>query len=183
MSASLISIYGEAAPKSRTRDLPLMGEGTCQVKKYELSFYCAEHYEQGAFCSLIMYNATHEQEAYWNSEHISPCTSEIYTASEGDRYEKSVIFPLFSLISLQLGCIFDEKFDMWSNSSVAILYCSRVYFSRCFDNHQSSGRHRKDLDSLCRMFCDATWQPILRNDSRIIFLCNICFCINTLDLH
>ncbi|CAN6547238.1 unnamed protein product [Malus baccata var. baccata] len=37
--------------------------------------------------------------------------------------------------------------------------------------------------NLCRMFCDATWQPILRNDSRIIFLCNICFCINTLDVH
>ncbi|KAM1917358.1 hypothetical protein ACFX13_036969 [Malus domestica] len=28
MSASLTPIYGEAAPKSRTRDLPLMGEGT-----------------------------------------------------------------------------------------------------------------------------------------------------------
>ncbi|RXH78128.1 hypothetical protein DVH24_040099 [Malus domestica] len=27
---------------------------------------------------------------------------------------------------------------IWSNSSVAILYCSRVYVSRCFDNHQSS---------------------------------------------
>ncbi|CAN6567685.1 unnamed protein product [Malus baccata var. baccata] len=36
---------------------------------------------------------------------------------------------------------------------------------------------------LCRMFCDATWQPILRNDSRIILLCNICFCINSLDVH
>ncbi|RXI01133.1 hypothetical protein DVH24_001367 [Malus domestica] len=29
MSASLTPIYGEAAPKSRTRDLPLMDEGTC----------------------------------------------------------------------------------------------------------------------------------------------------------
>ncbi|RXH83412.1 hypothetical protein DVH24_005665, partial [Malus domestica] len=36
---------------------------------------------------------------------------------------------------------------------------------------------------LCRMFCDATWQPILRNDSRIILLCNICFRISTLDVH
>ncbi|RXH67385.1 hypothetical protein DVH24_027532 [Malus domestica] len=33
MSASLTPIYGEAAPKSRTRDLPLMGEGTCHRTK------------------------------------------------------------------------------------------------------------------------------------------------------
>ncbi|RXH90199.1 hypothetical protein DVH24_032556 [Malus domestica] len=32
MSASLTPIYGEAAPKSRTRDLPLMGEGTCHAE-------------------------------------------------------------------------------------------------------------------------------------------------------
>ncbi|KAM1057071.1 hypothetical protein EV2_031282 [Malus domestica] len=33
MSASLTPIYGEAAPKSQTRDLPLMGEGTCHRTK------------------------------------------------------------------------------------------------------------------------------------------------------
>ena len=33
MSASLTPIYGEAAPKSRTRDLPLMGECTCHRTK------------------------------------------------------------------------------------------------------------------------------------------------------
>ncbi|RXI02643.1 hypothetical protein DVH24_002721 [Malus domestica] len=33
MSASLTPSYGEAAPKSRTRDLPLMGEGTCHRTK------------------------------------------------------------------------------------------------------------------------------------------------------
>ncbi|RXH97167.1 hypothetical protein DVH24_035835 [Malus domestica] len=33
MSASLTPIYGEAAPKSRTRDLPLMGEDTCHRTK------------------------------------------------------------------------------------------------------------------------------------------------------
>ncbi|KAM1697451.1 hypothetical protein ACFX13_029463 [Malus domestica] len=36
MSASLTPIYGEAAPKSRTRDLPLMGEGTCHRTKCDL---------------------------------------------------------------------------------------------------------------------------------------------------
>ncbi|KAM1718098.1 hypothetical protein ACFX11_025853 [Malus domestica] len=35
MSASLTPIYGEAAPKSRTRDLPLMGEGTCHRTNFE----------------------------------------------------------------------------------------------------------------------------------------------------
>ncbi|KAM1380530.1 hypothetical protein ACFX2I_022243 [Malus domestica] len=39
MSASLTPIYGEAAPKSRTRDLPLMGEGTCHRTKCDL-FMC-----------------------------------------------------------------------------------------------------------------------------------------------
>ncbi|RXI00040.1 hypothetical protein DVH24_030530 [Malus domestica] len=34
MSASLTPIYGEAAPKSRTRDLPLMGEDTCHRTKF-----------------------------------------------------------------------------------------------------------------------------------------------------
>ncbi|RXH99448.1 hypothetical protein DVH24_011773, partial [Malus domestica] len=36
MSANLTPIYGEAAPKSRTRDLPLMGEGTCHRTKCDL---------------------------------------------------------------------------------------------------------------------------------------------------
>ncbi|KAM1082189.1 hypothetical protein ACFX13_021223 [Malus domestica] len=36
MSASLTPIYEEAAPKSRTRDLPLMGEGTCHRTKCDL---------------------------------------------------------------------------------------------------------------------------------------------------
>ncbi|RXI01877.1 hypothetical protein DVH24_015226 [Malus domestica] len=36
MSASLTPIYGEAAPKSRARDLPLMGEGTCHRTKCDL---------------------------------------------------------------------------------------------------------------------------------------------------
>lgn len=99
-----------------------------------------------------MSNARHEEEAYWNNEHRLACTS-----SEGDHYEKSVIFPsislvfiafkvpIFNQINIQVvdisttGCIFHEKIDMWSNSSVAILYFSRVHFSCCFDNHQSSG--------------------------------------------
>ncbi|CAN6677767.1 unnamed protein product [Malus baccata var. baccata] len=38
MSASLTPIYREAAPKSRTRDLPLMGEGTCHRTKCDLSW-------------------------------------------------------------------------------------------------------------------------------------------------
>ncbi|CAN6559377.1 unnamed protein product [Malus baccata var. baccata] len=38
MSASLTLIYGEAAPKSRTRDLPLMGEGTCPY--FVFVIYC-----------------------------------------------------------------------------------------------------------------------------------------------
>ncbi|RXH90012.1 hypothetical protein DVH24_032369, partial [Malus domestica] len=186
----------------------------------------------------------HEQESYWNNEHRLAYTSEIRTASEGDRYEKSVIFPLLSLISLQLGCIFHEKFDMWSNSSVAILYCSRVLvqkelgrqtmpalceeaqdqrssrrFSQGHINNTYANASQRDpkilmtttwdpsapliqfakvglaffltyhiiqisfAALLCMMFCDATWQPILRNDSRIILLCNICFRISTLDVH
>ncbi|RXH83557.1 hypothetical protein DVH24_005810 [Malus domestica] len=36
MLASLTPIYGEAAPKSRTRDLPLMGEGTYHRTKCDL---------------------------------------------------------------------------------------------------------------------------------------------------
>ncbi|RXH92062.1 hypothetical protein DVH24_021085 [Malus domestica] len=36
MSASLTPIYGEAAPKSLTRDLPFMGEGTCHRIKCDL---------------------------------------------------------------------------------------------------------------------------------------------------
>ncbi|RXH91242.1 hypothetical protein DVH24_020265 [Malus domestica] len=34
---ALLPFYGEAAPKSRTRDLPLMGEGTCHRTKCDLS--------------------------------------------------------------------------------------------------------------------------------------------------
>ncbi|CAN6584816.1 unnamed protein product [Malus baccata var. baccata] len=34
---ALPPFYGEAAPKSRTRDLPLMGEGTCHRTKCDLS--------------------------------------------------------------------------------------------------------------------------------------------------
>lgn len=45
-----------------------------------------------------MSNARHEQEAYWNNEHRLVCTVEICTASKGDRYEKSIIFPLLSLV-------------------------------------------------------------------------------------
>ncbi|CAN6587799.1 unnamed protein product [Malus baccata var. baccata] len=33
---ALPPFYGEAAPKSRTRDLPLMGEGTCHHTKCDL---------------------------------------------------------------------------------------------------------------------------------------------------
>ncbi|RXI00363.1 hypothetical protein DVH24_037911 [Malus domestica] len=33
---SLTPIYGEATPKSRTRDLPLMDEGTCHRTKCDL---------------------------------------------------------------------------------------------------------------------------------------------------
>ncbi|RXH85044.1 hypothetical protein DVH24_041812 [Malus domestica] len=36
MSASLTPIYGKAAPKSRTRDLPLMGEDTYHRTKCDL---------------------------------------------------------------------------------------------------------------------------------------------------
>ncbi|RXH85544.1 hypothetical protein DVH24_009365 [Malus domestica] len=33
---ALPPFYGETAPKSRTRDLPLMGEGTCHRTKCDL---------------------------------------------------------------------------------------------------------------------------------------------------
>ncbi|RXI01071.1 hypothetical protein DVH24_001305 [Malus domestica] len=36
MSANLTPIYGEAAPKSRTQDLPLMDEGTCHHTKCDI---------------------------------------------------------------------------------------------------------------------------------------------------
>ncbi|CAN6715714.1 unnamed protein product [Malus baccata var. baccata] len=38
---ALPPFYGEAAPKSRTRDLPLMGEGTCHRTKCDLSVHKA----------------------------------------------------------------------------------------------------------------------------------------------
>ncbi|CAN6693441.1 unnamed protein product [Malus baccata var. baccata] len=59
MSASFTPIYGEAAPKSRTRDLPLMGEGTCHRTKCDLFFF---------FFSFILGVYTQIEKAHMNAK-------------------------------------------------------------------------------------------------------------------
>ncbi|RXH83072.1 hypothetical protein DVH24_003570 [Malus domestica] len=51
MSVSLTPIYGEAAPKSRTRDLPLMGDGTSTSIK--ILCFCVVQDQSGTSTAIV----------------------------------------------------------------------------------------------------------------------------------